>query len=392
MVQSLQELNVHERRVFLRVDFNCPIKDGRVTDDTRIRAALPTIEYLREQKARLILASHLGRPKGNGFEEKYSLVPVGERLAELLGGVDIVLPEDCVGDGVRKLCHELHVGQIVLLENLRFHAEEEANDDGFAQELAAHAEVYVNDAFGAAHRAHASVVGVPKHLPEHAAGLLMRREVETLGKLLTAPARPFIAVLGGAKIGDKLDLIENLLGKVDVILIGGGMAYTFLKARGIAVGTSLVDESKVYTASKLLARASEVGVRIVLPVDHVMAESPQSTTPRPSGDDAIPAGLMGLDIGPATVAAFCSALTRARTIFWNGPLGCFEQAPFAAGTKAVADAVAASRGTTVVGGGDSIAALQQAGVADKVTHLSTGGGASMEFLEGKLLPGVEALA
>lgn len=392
MVTALQELNVHERRVFVRVDFNCPIKEGRVTDDTRIRAALPTLQYLREQKARLILASHLGRPKGTGFEEKYSLAPVGERLAELLGGVDIILPEDCVGDGVRKLCHELHTGQIVLLENLRFHAEEEANDDSFAQELAALAEVYVNDAFGAAHRAHASVVGVPKHLTERAAGFLMQREVETLTKLLANPARPFIAVLGGAKIGDKLELIENLLGKVDVILIGGGMAYTFLKARGIAVGASLVDESKVYTAGKLLARASEVGVRIVLPVDHVMAESLQSTTPRKSGGDAIPEGLMGLDIGPATVSAFCSALTRARTVFWNGPLGCFEQAAFAAGTTAVAEAVAASRGTTVVGGGDSIAALQQAGVADKVTHLSTGGGASLEFMEGKPLPGVEALA
>lgn len=392
MIQSIHDIDLHEKRVFCRVDFNCPIRDGQVTDDARIRAALPTIRHLLEQKARIILASHLGRPAGTGYEEKYSLAPVGECLAGLLGGMEILLPEDCVGAAAKKLAHDLVPGQVLLLENLRFHAEEEQNDARFAEALAALAEVYVNDAFGTAHRAHASIVGVPHLLPVKAAGLLMQKELDYLGRLLTEPARPFVAMLGGAKVADKIAVIEQLIGKADTICIGGQMAFTFLRARDLPVGLSKVDEEKVFTAGKLLRRAEEKGVEILLPLDHVIAQTvSEQAVPKVTPGARIPDGWYALDIGPKTVREFTRACRAAQTIFWNGPLGWFEAAPFAQGTVAVARAVAATAAVTVVGGGDSIAALHLAGVADKVTHISTGGGASLEFVEGRLLPGVQAL-
>ncbi|MBI2346381.1 MAG: phosphoglycerate kinase [Deltaproteobacteria bacterium] len=391
MMKSVREIACHEQRVFLRVDWNCPLADDRVADDARIRATLPTVRYLLEQKARIIIASHLGRPSGAGFEPSYSLAPVGERLAELLADdTEVLLPEDCIGDAARKLAHELAPGQILLLENLRFHPEEEKNDPKFAELLAGLAEVYVNDAFGAAHRAHASIVGVPRLMPVKAAGLLMQRETEQLGQLLSKPARPFVAMLGGAKVADKIGVIEHLLSTADVLAIGGAMAYTFLKAKEISVGRSPVDEAKVFTARKVLERAETKGVRVLLPADHIAAASPEAAG-KVIREANIPADLQGCDIGPQTTVQFARVCKEARTIFWNGPMGRFEIPEFAKGTVAVAQAVAASEAVTVVGGGDSIAALHQAGVAERITHVSTGGGASLDFLEGKTLPGIEAL-
>lgn len=389
-IPSLTEIDVHDKRVFCRVDFNCPMFDGVITDDTRIRAALPTIRYLLEHKAKVILASHLGRPRGDGFEEAFSLVPIGERLSQLLSGHAITMPEDCVGGAVRKLAHELQSGQIMLLENLRFHKAEEANDEDFARALASLADVYINDAFGAAHRAHASVTGVPKFIATKAAGFLMQRELEMLSGLVQHPAKPFVAVIGGAKIADKLEVLDHLVTKVDAFLIGGGMAYTFLRARGVTVGASMVDDTKIFLAGKLLERAADNGVRVLLPEDHIVATDRDGTVSVVSSAE-IPPGKMGLDIGPKTIQKFAAQLAVANTIFWNGPLGLFERADCAKGTFEIAQAVADSKATSVVGGGDSIAALHQAGLADKVTHISTGGGASLEFLEGKVLPGVKAL-
>ncbi|HMF91429.1 MAG TPA: phosphoglycerate kinase [Candidatus Angelobacter sp.] len=396
---SIQDLNLDGHRVFMRVDFNVPLDDdGRVTDDTRIRETLPSIEYALRKGSRLILASHLGRPKGK-FNAKMSLKPAAERLRMLLDqkmgrACNVGFAPDCIGLAAEEMAKKLEKSQTLLLENLRFHAEEEANDENFARQLAALADLYVNDAFGSAHRAHASTAGITKFVQKSAAGLLMQKELDYLGKAVTNPERPFVAIIGGAKVSDKIEVLRNLLGKVDALLIGGAMAYTFLKAQGKQVGKSLVEEDKIGLAKDLLTEAQNKNVRMVLPVDHVVAEKIDAAAPArvASVDAGIPAGQMGLDIGPATVAAFSKEIATAKTTVWNGPMGVFEVAPFAKGTMQIAQAIAANRAaTSIVGGGDSVAAVHQAGVADKITHISTGGGASLEFLEGKKLPGVEAL-
>jgi phosphoglycerate kinase len=398
---SIRDLDLQHKHVFIRVDFNVPLSDDgdEITDDTRIKETLPTIEYALKHKAKVILASHLGRPKGK-VNPKYSLRPVVDRLRGLLDheigeSFNVAFSPDCVGEIATEMSRQLESGQVLLLENLRFHAEEEANDPAFAKKLASLCEIYVNDAFGSAHRAHASTEGITHFVRQSAAGLLMEKELDYMGKALEAPERPFVAILGGAKVSDKIEVIDNLLGKVDALLIGGGMAYTFLKAKGQDVGKSLLEADKIETAKEALAKAEARGIRFLLPVDHKLADkfAADAHTQIFEGDGPFPADWMGLDIGPKTIDLFADEIIGAKTIVWNGPMGVFEFPAFALGTMNVAQAVA-DNGTaiSIVGGGDSVAAVKQAGVASRITHISTGGGASLEFLEGKKLPGVEALS
>ena len=389
-IRSVEDLDVAGRRVFLRVDFNVPLEGREITDDTRIRAAIPTIERLIAGGARVVLASHLGRPKGERKPDQ-SLEPAAQRLAELLPDGEVTLADDCIGDGARKVVNDLRDGQVALLENLRFHPGEEKDDENFARELAKLCDVYVNDAFGAAHRAHASVHALPRLVRERAAGLLMLKELDTLSRLRDDPPHPYVAVLGGAKVSDKIGVLEVLLGKVDALLVGGAMANTFLASKGVAVGRSKVEEDKLALARSLLQKADERKVAVVLPTDVVVAPSLDAAVGNAVPVDAIPADQMALDIGPQTVAEFREHLAGAQAVFWNGPMGLFEKSAFAEGTLGVARAIAAAPGFTVVGGGDSVAAVQQANLADRFDHVSTGGGASLEFMEGRKLPGVEAL-
>jgi phosphoglycerate kinase len=393
------ESELKDKRVLIRVDFNVPLKDGAITDDTRIRETIPTIEYALRHKARVILCSHLGRPKGKPVES-LSLRPVVDRLRLLLDHVmdedeNVAFSPDCIGEIATELVDNLESGQPLLLENLRFHPEEEANDPEFAKKLAALCDIYVNDAFGSAHRAHASTEGITHFVKQCAAGLLLDRELQYLGKAVTDPIKPFVAIIGGAKVSDKIMVIDNLLNKADAIIIGGGMAYTFLNARGQTTGKSLVETDKLDIAKAALAKAEENGVRFLLPIDHVLADkfAPDAATTLFSGDGPFPADLMALDIGPKSIELFSKEIADASTIIWNGPMGVFEMPAFAKGTNAIAHAVANNaNATTIVGGGDSVAAVHQSGVSDKITHISTGGGASLEFLEGKTLPGVAALS
>jgi phosphoglycerate kinase len=390
---SVTDLDVMRKRVFVRVDFNVPLKDGAIADDTRIRASLPTIRYVMEHGGTVVLASHLGRPKGKVVPQ-LSLRPVADRLSQLLGRPVTFVP-DCVGEQAKTAVDQVRAsgGGVVLLENLRFHPEEEKNDPQFAAALASLADLYVDDAFGAAHRAHASVEGITHHVRQAAAGLLMERELRYLGDALESPERPFVAILGGAKVSDKIEVIENMLGRVDALLIGGAMAYTFFKARGVAVGKSLVEDDKLDAARAIDADAARRGVVFELPIDHVVTDRVQEGAAHEVlaiGDVRI-GDRLGVDVGPATIAAYEAVIKDAKTVVWNGPMGVFEIEAFAAGTNAIARAVAAVRGTTIVGGGDSIAAVTKAGIADRITHMSTGGGASLEFLGGRTLPGVAAL-
>lgn len=387
--KSVADVDVAGKRVLVRVDFNVPMENGHITDDTRIRASLPTIEHLIQRGARLILVSHLGRPKGK-VNEALRLAPVARRLSELLERPVQALPE-AVGPAVEEACRNLSPGDVVLLENIRFYPGEEANDPEFARQLAALADVYVNDAFGTAHRAHASTAGVAKHLPA-VAGFLMQKELDILGAALQAPERPFTAIIGGAKIKDKIGVIENLLQKVDHLLLGGGLANTFLKAKGYTIGASLYEADKVDEAKRLMALAAEKGVRLEVPLDVVAADRLSShAETRNVPADAIPEGWMALDIGAETARRYGYIIRSSRLVVWNGPMGVFEMKPFAEGTFAVARAMAETAATTIIGGGDSAAAVEKAGVADRITHISTGGGASLEFMEGKTLPGVAVL-
>ena len=388
--QSVKDIPVRGKRILVRVDFNVPMDDSRnITDDTRIRAALPTIQYLMREGAKVILASHFGRPKGQ-MNPKYSLAPVATRLGELLEQAVPIAP-DCMGPEVEREVAQLQEGQVLLLENVRFHPEEEKNDPEFAKALARLADIFVNDAFGTAHRAHASTEGVAHYIPA-VAGFLMQKEVEVMGKALEEPARPFVAIIGGAKVSDKIGVIENLLNKVNALIIGGGMANTFLKAQDINVGKSLVEEDKVPLAKELLAKARDLKVELILPQDAVVAKEFKADAQfRTISVKEIAEDEMALDIGPESAEAFSRYIESARTIVWNGPMGVFEMDNFAKGTEKVAQAVAKCSGITIVGGGDSVAAVEKMGVADQLTHISTGGGASLEFLEGKVLPGVAAL-
>lgn len=387
---SISDLKLDNRAVFMRLDLNVPIKSGVITSDARITAALPTIKYALEHGAKLALASHLGRPKGK-FKKEDSLETVGVRLSELLNQ-EVLLADDCIGDGVKGLMRDLRPGGVVLLENLRFHNEEEANDAVFARALAAPFEVYINDAFGASHRAHASIVGMVKHIAASGAGFLLEKEVNALQGLLHNPAKPFVAIIGGAKVSDKLGVLEALLSRVNTLCIGGAMAYTFLKAQDFDCGKSKIEDDKLRVASEILKRAGDRNVEVMLPTDHIAAdEFSENATPTAVTTPSIPAHLMGLDIGPDTRAAYAARIHQAKTVFWNGPMGVFEWDRFAAGTRSVARAVADNPGFTVVGGGDSVAAIEQAGVADQIKHVSTGGGASLELLQFGTLPGIEAL-
>jgi phosphoglycerate kinase len=388
---TIEQFPLQSKRVFLRVDFNVPLnKAGEVTDDTRIREALPTIRYARQHGAKVILASHLGRPKGK-VDATFSLKPAAERLATLLGA-EVPLAPDCIGAATQAAINQLANGDTIVLENLRFHAEEEKNDPGFARALAALADVYINDAFGSSHRAHASVVGMVAHCSTKGIGFLMQKEVAALSRLLQSPERPFVAILGGAKVSDKIGLIGSLLTRVNTIIIGGAMAYTLLQAQGIRTGKSLVEPDKISEVTEILAKAKAQGITILVPTDHVVVNELQpgaSSSITTTAD--IPEDQLGVDIGPASIKLFRTALSTARTILWNGPMGVFEMAPFDRGTRALAETVAHTECFSVAGGGDTVAALTQAGLADKVSHLSTGGGASLEFLEAGDLPGLAAL-
>ncbi len=388
--KTIEDIDVRGKRVLVRVDFNVPMdENGNITDDRRIRAALPTIQYLLKNNAKVILMSHLGRPKGE-YDPKYSLAPVAKHLSKLLGQ-EVIMAKDVIGESAKEAVAGMKEGQVVLLENVRFHKEETKNDPEFAKALAQLGDIYVNDAFGSAHRAHASTEGVAHYLPA-VAGYLIQKELEFMGKALENPDRPFVAILGGAKVSDKIGVIENLINKVDVLLIGGGMAYTFLKAKGYEVGNSLLEEDKVELAKQLMEKAKEKGVKLLLPVDNVIAQEFKADAPHKVVDsDKIEAGWMGMDIGPKTREMFGEEIKKAKTVVWNGPMGVFEMPAFAEGTKAVAKYVGECGGTTIIGGGDSAAAVEQLGFADKMTHISTGGGASLEFLEGKVLPGIAAL-
>jgi len=391
---SIRDLDLSGKRVFIRVDFNVPLDGAKVTDETRIRETLPTLRLAIERGARLVLASHLGRPKGK-LDPKYSLAPVAARLRELLAK-PVEFASDCVGAEAESKSKALHDGDVLLLENVRFHAEEEADDLEFSKQLAALCDqMFVCDAFGSAHRAHASVVGITKFVRQSAAGLLMEKELAYLGKAISNPDRPFVAVLGGAKVSDKIEIVRNLMKVADAMLIGGAMAYTFLKSQGLPIGKSLVENDKLDLARDLLAEAKRRNFRLLLPVDHVLAESPDSTATRITDVAHTLDGWMGLDVGPKTIDEFRREISTARTVIWNGPLGMFEKPAFAQGTLGIAHAVAAATkagATTIIGGGDSVAAVEQAGVASQISHISTGGGASLEFLAGEKLPGVEALS
>ncbi|MFQ5630679.1 MAG: phosphoglycerate kinase [bacterium] len=391
---AIDDLQLQNRRVLMRVDFNVPLDGGRVADDTRIRAALPSIKKVIEKQGKLILMSHFGRPKGQ-CNEKFTLRPAAKRLGELLGK-DVPLAPDCIGSDAAKLIENLNSGDVLLLENVRFHPGEEANDFAFAKELAAFGDVYVNDAFGAAHRSHASTTGVTKFIDHCAAGYLMAAELQALGNLLGEPARPFIAILGGAKISGKIDVIQNLLPRVDTILVGGGMVYTFLRALEIETGKSLVEEDRILVAKEVLdfidSPQNERKTKLMLPIDHIIADSIDANSGKET--DTIVVDRLGVDIGSQTTRSFMNSILSAKTIFWNGPMGVFENSAFAKGTMAIADAVAKateSGAFSVVGGGDSVSALMQSGLAEKISHISTGGGASLEFMSGKELPGVSVL-
>jgi len=391
---TIKDVDLRGKRVFIRVDFNVPLKEGAVTDDTRIRETLPTLKLAIEKGGRLVLASHLGRPKG-GPDPKYSGRPAAKKLEELLGK-PVAFGADCVGPGVEGQSKALRDGEVLVLENVRFHPEEEKNDEEFSKQLAALCDgIFVCDAFGSAHRAHASVVGITKFVEKAAAGLLMEKELAYLGKAVTNPARPFVAIIGGAKVSDKIEVVENLMKIADAMLIGGGMAYTFLKAQGMPIGKSLVEDDKLDLARKILSDAKATNFRLLLPTDHVTAPEFKADAPMTSGDvTTTPSDQMGLDIGPKSIAAYVAEIAKAKTIVWNGSMGVFEMPAFAKGTLEVAKAVAAATGAgavSIVGGGDSVAAVHQSGVADKISHISTGGGASLEFLGGRKLPGVEAL-
>ncbi|HKA31577.1 MAG TPA: phosphoglycerate kinase [Candidatus Binatia bacterium] len=386
MIRDVTQLDIDGKRVFVRADFNVPIENGAITEMHRIESTLPTLRYISPKAKKLIVASHLGRPGGKKSPE-WSLAPVRAALEKLLGS-PVVLAPDCVGPEVEALVREAGP-KVVLLENVRFHKEEEKNDPEFSKRLAALADVYVNDAFGAAHRAHASTAGMAKFFTEKGAGLLLKKELDYLGRLLGKPERPFAAILGGAKVSDKIGVINNLMPKIDSLLIGGGMAYTFLKAKGVSIGRSLVEEDRVELARDLIGKAKQANIALLLPVDHVAAEGRDKDAV--TVGENIPPNLMGLDIGPKTIQLFSGAIKKAKMILWNGPVGLFEEEKFSAGTKAVARAAADSGAVTVVAGGDTVAAVEQAGVGERITHLSTGGGATLEFLEGKKLPGIEAL-
>ena len=390
---SIRDLELTGKRVFIRVDFNVPLDGAKVTDDTRIRETLPTLRLAMDRGARIVLAAHLGRPKGK-VNPKYSLAPVAARLQELLGK-PVAFASDCIGPEAEAKSKALGNGDVLLLENVRYHAEEEANDEAFSKQLAALCDgLFVCDAFGSAHRAHASVVGITKFVRQSAAGLLMEKELAYMGKAISNPERPFVAILGGAKVSDKIEVVQNLMKISDAMLIGGAMAYTFLKSQGLPIGKSLVENDKLDLARNLLEEAKQRNFRLLLPVDHVLAESPDATETRTTDISVTPDNLMGLDVGPKTIELYSREISKARTIVWNGPLGMFEKPAFAAGTLAIAKAVAAATdagATSIIGGGDSVAAAEQSGVAKKISHISTGGGASLEFLAGEKLPGVEAL-